>query len=59
MSIFSDTGIPTVNEIMGNAPEIKTEGKRCSYCERGWGKGFTACPQCGLIMPDDFFEDDE
>lgn len=51
MSRFNDLGVPTLGELMGTAPDIKTEGEKCSYCERGWSKGFTACPQCGLKAP--------
>lgn len=56
-SKFHDVpGAPTLGELMGTAPQIKTEGERCDYCERGWSKGFTACPQCGLKSP---WEDDD
>lgn len=37
---------------MGTAPKVKDEGEPCDYCERGWSKGFTACPECGLRDPD-------
>ncbi len=57
MSEFSDTGIPTAQELMGTAPEVKADGERCSYCERGWSKGFTACPQCGLTPPANYWDD--
>jgi len=59
MSQFSDTGIPTINELIGNAPAIKAEGEQCPYCARGWSKGFDACPQCGLVCPDGYFDEDE
>jgi hypothetical protein len=51
MSKFSDTGIPTIGELTGTAPDVKAEGKECDYCRRGWSKGFAACPQCGLEAP--------
>jgi predicted amidophosphoribosyltransferase len=56
MSKFSNTGIPTVGELTGTAPDLKSEGKRCSYCTRAWSKGFDACPQCGLKVPADYWD---
>lgn len=48
MSKFHNENVPTLGEILGTDPETKEEGELCEYCERGWGKGFTYCPQCGL-----------
>jgi hypothetical protein len=56
-SKFSDTGIPTIQELTGTAPEPKAEGERCDYCTRGWSKGFHTCPQCGLQIPDNYWDE--
>lgn len=59
MSRYDETGYPHLNEVLESLgiSTVKTDPNDCTYCERGFSKGFNVCPECGTTKPDDCGEE--